>query len=204
MAHREPYIGPLPVVSRHCCLRPRSRYNFCIAPRVPCQRRVPRAAALVMVHPAPYCSLYRCPYYDTNATPSHDTIFITRHSPQWPSPRACPARPCTLAGHVAGPLGRVTGRVLDRIVAQSDRIVADHAHLLCSVSRYSLLYRDSKQQMGSSSAYCLQRFFFFTSFFFSFQLLENHQKNIYYYYYFHFPVEQNKFLKIYFILFYFF
>ena len=39
------------------------------------------APCCVVEHPAPYHSLYRCPYCDTNAAPSHDTIFVSRHSP---------------------------------------------------------------------------------------------------------------------------
>ena len=88
----------------------------------------------------------------------HDTIYcIATHSPNSQA-LARAARPCARAG-------RVAGQVLGCIVAQSGRIVADHPRLLLPLSRYSLLYRDSKQKMDSSPACCLQRFFFHIIFF---------------------------------------
>ena len=67
------------------------------------------------------------------------------------------------------------------------------------VSRYSLLYRDSKQNMGSSPASLPTTLFCFHSFFFIlFHPLEDHKKI---YFFFHFPVEQNKLIKIYFFIF---
>ena len=59
----------------------------------------------------------------------------------------------------------------------------------------------TKCKMGSSPACCLHHFFFHSIFFF---ILATGKPPIYIYIYFHFLVEQNKFLKIYFYLFFYF
>ena len=69
------------------------------------------------------------------------------------------------------------------------------------VSRYNMLYRDQDWEMGSSPPNCQKLFFFFTHFFF---VCYSYCKTIkkYILLLFHFLVEPNKFIKIYFIYFF--
>ena len=101
---------------------PRSYRSLCPAVLWLCHRRVAahthalasRVAALLCVSQgvaAPYCSLYYCPYCDTKAAPSHDTIM----TPPLARPHAlASARPCVQAGRVV--------RVASRIVVVLGRV----------------------------------------------------------------------------------
>ena len=132
--------------------------------------RVARAQRCIVAHPASYRSLYRCPYCDINATLSHDTILVSRHSLARACARALPhalraGRPCR--GLYRGPTTPCHGRGLAvSWPLQLCPAALCHDTIHCIVT-----------QMGSSLSNCLlSRIFFSHHFFFSFQLLENHQK----------------------------
>ena len=161
---------------------------------VPCRERTASYRARTAPHPGPYRSLYRFPYCDTNAAPSHDTIFVSRHSPL--------ARPpaCGL-----GCIARAAHRIVEHARLCCGRDLAISWPIPCAlmpaVSRYNLLYRDSKQQMGSLLP---TMFFFFHIIFFSHSSYWKTTKKKIFIFFFQFSMEQNKFLKIYFLFIFFF
>ena len=75
-------------VSQHCCLRPRSRYNFCITTQVPCRaHHVPCRSIVLCAHAAvsQRChSLYR----DLKVAPATIQFLYRDTHPQRPSLRA--------------------------------------------------------------------------------------------------------------------
>ena len=158
--------------------------QVCIVTQLPAAHRVAHAKRRIVAHPAPYRSLYRCPYCDTNAAPSHDTIFVLRHSAL--------ARPLA---HACWAVSRALRAVLWRMLG---RVVAEHwlyrgpspvrPFLLCHDTVYYIMTQNSKWALDKPVA--CNVFFFSHHFFFSFQLLENHQKNIYIYIFFNFQYKK--------------
>ena len=135
----------------------------------------------------------------TRSPPSYNTICIATQPGQ---------TLCELAADCPACRPAVSWRRLSRVVAESwpcrGPLATPRPHLPSPVSRFKLLYRDPVQlKMGSSPATFLHLSFFFfsSSFFFSFQLLENHPKKILFF--FSFSSKPNKFIKIYFIHFFF-
>ena len=122
--------------------------------------------------------------------------------------RRTPAPARATAHRIAGLLNHVA-RIADRIVALPGCVRGPYCTPRPAVSRYNLLYRDPDWKMGSSPSSLLHFFFmFYFVFFFSlifvfilFHLLEDHKKKCIYIF-FHFPVEQNKFIKIFFLFFF--
>ena len=147
---------------RSCTLRPGSAHTRRVASlagrvagligRIATHTRAPlhRIAAL-----PPAMS---CMYRDTTQRPSIMPVtirpFVSRHSPS--AARPSRARRLLLRA------GRSYRSFLGRVVASPHRVTRSyrgHALLVqtspCGpVSRYSLLYRDSKQRMGSSPSSC--------------------------------------------------
>ena len=78
----------------------------------------------------------------------HDTI------PEQPGPRAT-GSPCSRADHIAAFLSHVVTSPHRVARSYRGRALLVQASLCSPVSRYSLLYRDSKQRMGSSPSSCL-------------------------------------------------
>ena len=93
---------------------------------------------LCQARTAPYRSLYRYPYCDTNAAPSHNTIFVSRHSPL--------ARP---PAHALGCIACTARRIVAHAWQCRDRALAVSWPIPCApmpaVSQYSLPYRDQAQ-----------------------------------------------------------
>ena len=136
-------------------------------------------------------------YRDPKVSLSHDTTDYIATHPQQPGPRAC----APLALRASRSCRRASWPCRGRLVTRywpyrgpccAPVSLAYHDTIHCIVTQ--------SWKMGSSSAF-QQKFFFFHLF----QLLQDPKKNyIYIYIYFMSSVEQNKFMKIYFILFYFF
>ena len=161
---------------------PRSRH------RELCHDITPTARALRVVWQHARCRVVRC-IATQKVTPSNDTVFVSRVTKARSQAVRVVGRIVSLLGHVV---------VVSCLAMRA---------LVRPMSQYSLLYRDSKQKMGSSPASLPCTCLFFFTLFFLFQLLEDHKKkkNIYiyiYFFFFHFPVEQNKIIKIYFIYFF--
>ena len=97
------------VAGMSCCVAaPSITIQNCIATQAPTLRElltvsrtlrsVSRALRRIVAHPAPYRRLYRCPYCDTNAAPSHDKILYRDTHPQRLGPRARAACSTRIAG----------------------------------------------------------------------------------------------------------
>ena len=184
LCHRAPYCTPYRLAGRRvACLQRRI-----VALPAPCR-------ACLEIQPGGPAA--RC-IATHKAAPSHNTTLY-HDSPL--------ARPCVRARC------RMPRVQADRIMALPRRVVGVaclyRGHALAAPRPVSLaLCHDTIHcivtQMGNSSSSCLLSIFF--SFFFLFQIIFFFSHSSYWKttkFFFHFPVEPNKIIKIYFILFYF-
>ena len=142
-AHARPYRGRVTARTRTPCRRAttfKPGHDTIFVSRLESlaactTRRVARAQRRIVAHPAPYRSLYRCPYCDTNATPSHETNFCIATLTSNGKALARASRSiATLTPRAGWSYRRPPGRVVACIVALPRRVVGVawpyHGHAL--------------------------------------------------------------------------